>query len=146
MRHDAEPDPLSAERALLRRRAPESAGFTPWVTWPWVQQSATGVVVDEQTTLRAERDRRVLHVHPHACDRSYMHLPDVAVCAGVRGDPRVQMAPYTLERQGVAGGDSVFQWAPGRAEARALEQARWLRTSPPAAPEHVALSAEFNAS
>eukprot|EP00961_Rhodomonas_salina_P101328 1363665-Rhodomonas_salina.1 len=70
MRHEAQPDPLAAtERALLRRNPPESDAFTPWVTWPWVQQTATGVVVDEQTPLRAERDRRVLHVHPHACDR-----------------------------------------------------------------------------
>jgi hypothetical protein len=115
-----------------------------WVDWPWIQQSFSGVMVDEETRLTAEGDRRVLHMHPHVCDRSFMHLPDFAVCSGARGDPVDRMPMYNLKRLRQSGGDPLLHWVPEAISSKTLNITHWMRTMDPSDATHTLLSTVFN--
>ncbi len=107
----------------------EGSGEEARVPWEWVQQTPSGRLLDEsRKTANVERDRRTLHVYPHTCDQSYMHMQDFKVCSGAEGDRNTAMFAYPVSRSGQASQRMVWAaeaWQKVEGPAVTLQHAEW---------------------
>ena len=123
------------KRAFVRAKA--NAPDHTYI-WPWLQQTPGGQLLadDSELDYGIMKDVRFMHVHPHVCDRDYMHHKDFKACSGERGEKDRPLPVYSVQQEDLNQDNflswSNLDWRPGaHEENKKLEFEHWMRTHDP---------------
>ena len=107
-----------------------------------MEHAPEGDLFDEGDNTETEN---FMNIHPHVCDRTYMHMQDFKVCSGLDGDRNVRNWHYKLMDIGHGGTNGA--WALGQWRATSIpanaSNTYWMRTTIPGRNERVTIASIF---